>query len=139
MKRLIGLLLAALVLAACSPGSVFSLEEGDCFDDEGEFSDEVSDVPIVDCSEPHDNEVYVIIEMTESEFPGFDATADRADNECLPAFESFVGAEYATSELDFGWLIPTTDSWANGDRQIVCFLYRVDFGKMTGSMEGSGI
>lgn len=139
MKRLLTLLLVALAVVACNQGNVFSIEEGTCFDDEGDFSEEVSSVPVVDCDEPHDNEVYAVIEMTDSEFPGFDATADQADLACLPEFESFVGAAYDVSELDFGWLIPTEDSWANGDRQIVCFLYRVDLEKITGTMEGSGI
>ncbi|REK21975.1 MAG: hypothetical protein DWQ40_03470 [Actinobacteria bacterium] len=139
MKRPIAVLLMAFALVACTQGNVFSIEQGDCFNDEGDMNDQISSVPIVECSEPHDNEVYAVFEMTESEFPGFDVTADMADNQCLPEFESFVGTAYADSELEFGWLIPTEESWSSGDRQIVCFLFRLDLGKMTGTMEDSGI
>ena len=49
-----------LLLSACSAGNVWTLDIGDCFDDwEGATtsaeSQEVSDVPIVDCDQPHDN------------------------------------------------------------------------------------
>lgn len=139
MKRTFGLLLVAVALVACSQGNVFSIEEGTCFDDEGEFNDEVSSVPIVDCDDPHDNEVYAIFEMTDTDFPGSEAAGAQADQMCLPAFESFVGLGYDVSILDFGWLVPTDESWDGGDREIVCFLYRVDLEKMTGTMEGSGV
>lgn len=36
---------------------VFSLRVGDCFDDEDTTSEEVSQVPAVPCSDPHDNEI----------------------------------------------------------------------------------
>lgn len=137
MKRLLVLLAAVMAITGCQSGNVFSIEVGDCFDDEG-AAEEITDVPIVDCSEPHDNEVFALIEMTEEDFPGFDATGAIADEECLPRFESYVGVDYAESDLEFGWLIPTETSWADGDREIVCILYRLDFEKMTGSMEGTG-
>ena len=139
MKRLGILLVMGLAVSACMGGNVFTLEEGDCFNDETEFSEEVSDVPIVECGEPHDNEVYRVVEMTDSSYPGFDATGSRADSLCLEAFETFVGTPYVDSALEISWLIPTEESWGAGDREIVCFLYRLDFPKMTGTMEGSGI
>ena len=50
----------AVAAAACSSGeSVFSLELGDCFDDPETF-DEVSELDTIDCSEPHDNEIYAL-------------------------------------------------------------------------------
>jgi hypothetical protein len=136
MKRLIGLVLLA-ALAGCVQNNVFELAVGACFDDEGDLSDEVSEVPIVECSDPHDNEVFAVHEMLDSAYPGFDEAGDRADGLCREDFEPFVGVQYEVSELDIGWLIPTDLSWANGDREIVCFLYRVDLEKMTGTMEGS--
>jgi hypothetical protein len=34
---------------------------------------------------------------------------------------------------------PTQDSWDDGDREFVCALYRLDFGKLTGTARGSGL
>ena len=132
----------ALVLAACS-GNVFDLDIGDCFDD-GDISigpeiEEVGDVPLIDCAEPHDNEVYQLVTVEGDEFPGEEAIADRADMACLDAFEGFVGLDYASSVLDFGWLVPTAASWGSGDRLIACFVYRIDLERVTGTLHGSGL
>lgn len=125
----------ALALAACSTGSVFSLEMGSCFNDQ--VAEEVFDVPIVECSEPHDNEVYLLIDYTESDtFPGDAAMESWTIDRCLEAFEPFVGVTYESSELDAGYLYPTTESWDNGDRESVCFVYELDLSLVTGSLRG---
>lgn len=130
MKSLIGVALL-IAVSGCVQNNVFELGVGDCFDDEGSFSDEVSEVPIVECTDPHDNEVYAVHEMTDTAFPGFDSTGDRADGLCLADFELL---QHENLELDFGRLIPTDQSWANGDREIICFVYRVDLEKMMGTI-----
>jgi hypothetical protein len=129
-------------LAACS-GNVFDLGIGDCFDD-GEMSagagvEEIGDVPLVDCTEPHDNEVYEIQTVEGDGFPGDQQIADEADRICFDAFEGFVGLDYQSSSLDFGWLVPTAESWDAGDRLVACFVYRVDLEKVSGTLEGAGI
>lgn len=132
----------ALFATACSP-SVLSLETGTCFDDGDAITNELSevtDVPVVDCAEPHDNEVYYTYQMNDGSYPGDDRVFDIADTECLASFEPFVGASYETSQLDFGWLVPTEQTWNEAnDREIICFLYDLELAKLTGSMQGSGI
>jgi hypothetical protein len=132
----------ALLLAACS-GNVFDLAVGDCFDDgdipTGPEVEEIGDVPLVDCSEPHDNEVYETVTVDGDEYPGDQAIAEHADQVCLDAFEGFVGLDYMSSDLDFGWLVPTAESWETGDRTIACFVYRLDLAKVSGTLEASGI
>lgn len=132
----------ALVLAACG-GNVFDLAVGDCFDDGdiavGPGVEEIGDVPLVDCSEPHDNEVYATVTVEGDSFPGDQQISDHADQVCHAAFEGFVGLDYQSSVLDFGWLVPTADSWGAGDRLVACFIYRLDLEKVSGTLEGSGI
>jgi hypothetical protein len=132
----------ALLLAACS-GNVFDLDVGDCFDD-GDIStgpevEEIGQVPLVDCSEPHDNEVYDTVTVDGDEYPGDQAIAEHANEVCLSAFEGFVGLDYMSSDLDFGWLVPTAESWGTGDRTVACFIYRLDLAKVSGTLEASGI
>jgi hypothetical protein len=133
--------LAGVLLAACS-GNVFDLAIGDCFDD-GDMViggvEEIGDVPMVECSEPHDNEVYAVVTVDGDEFPGEQAIQNTADDMCLEAFDGFVGLDYQTSILDFGWLVPTADTWAAGDRVVACFIYRMDLEKVTGTLQGTGI
>jgi len=134
--------LLTIFLAACN-GNVFDLGIGDCFDD-GEMSlgagvEEIGDVPLIDCFEPHDNEVYEIQTVDGDGFPGDQQIADEADRICFDAFQGFVGLDYQSSALDFGWLVPTAESWEAGDRLVACFVYRLDLEKVSGTLEGAGI
>ncbi|HUP17153.1 MAG TPA: septum formation family protein [Acidimicrobiia bacterium] len=135
MKQIRLILLLALFVAACG-GNVFTLEVGTCFDDTNET--EVSSVPEVDCSEPHDNEVFAVFDYTESDiFPGSTAMNDAAQELCVGEFEAYVGLSYEESALEVLAITPTQGSWDSGDREILCALYNLDFSKLTGSMQGA--
>ena len=129
----------AVLTSACGQGNVFSLEVGTCFDDQDSGGGEVSDVPIVDCADPHDDEVYYLFDLPSGDFPGSSSIDEQAGAGCLAAFEPYVAEPYNTSILDIGWLDPTPDSWDQGDREIVCILYDLSLAKLTGSMQGSGV
>lgn len=117
-------------------GNVFELGVGDCFNDDGSDG-QVSDVPIVDCSEPHDNEVFHTFEVADGEYPGDDALQTQAEEQCIPAFEEYVGIEYASSRLDVFPITPTEGSWSEGDREVICALYDLELAELEGSMQGS--
>ena len=142
MTRFAPLLAAAAFLSGCGlfGGNVFDLEVGTCFNDPGDtLATELDSVPIVDCDEPHDNEVYAAFDMTDAEFPGAVAAEEEAFNDCLARFEFFVGISWDASELDFVYLYPTDVSWSQGDREIVCAVYRVDGSRTTGTLENARI
>ena len=132
--------LVMTLLAGCGEGNVFELAEGDCFNDEE--SEEVSDVEIVPCDEPHQNEVYAVVlieEPPELAYPGSDRVSDLAAQLCLEHFEDFVGLPYIDSLLDVSTLYPTQDSWESlDDREVICSLYDLEDLYMEGSMQGSG-
>ena len=129
------ILLLALLVDACA-GEVFTLEVGTCFDHSDET--EVSSVPEVDCSEPHDNEVFAVFDYTASDtFPGSSAMNDAAQELCIAEFEAYVGRSYQESTLGVFPITPTEGSWDSGDREIICALYNLDLSKLTGSMEGA--
>ena len=152
MAALVVGLLFASGLTACSGGDatrdesslevieggdadVFSLQLGDCFNNVS--SEEVSEVPVVPCSEAHDNEVFHIFEVPDGDFPGDEALDEAAAEECVPAFESFVGIAYMDSGLDYFPLTPTEAGWTvYGDREIVCSVYDPD-ASVTGSLVGA--
>jgi hypothetical protein len=142
--RRINIVLVVLVavssaLAGCGGKSAFDLQVGDCFDDPESF-EEVETVPERECSEPHDNEVYANVVMSGTEWPGQTAVEDFADEACLDEFEPYVGAAYEDSALEFGWLVPTEESWNEADdRTVTCILYDINLEKLTGSMEGTGV
>lgn len=116
---------------------VFSISVGDCFDDVGE--DEVSELPLVDCAEEHDYEVFDEFEIhDDGDFPGTTAMEDLADERCSELFEDFVGIPLEDSILNVATLSPTADTWDNGDRTVSCMVTNPGV-KTTGTLEGLGI
>ncbi|MFV1971161.1 MAG: septum formation family protein [Acidimicrobiia bacterium] len=130
------LVVVALVASACS-ASVLKLDVGTCFDDP-ETLEQVEDVPIVDCAEPHDNEVFANVDLTGGDYPGQEQVENRATQICYDNFSDYVGIAYEQSIYDIGWLFPTAETWAVGDREVICFAYDVNFEKITGSINGIG-
>lgn len=125
--------------------SVHSMEVGMCWNDPAaiEFGSlEVLEVDAVPCSEPHDNEVYALAEYPASDdaaYPGDAAIQQASFDLCRAAFEPFTGVPYEMSLLDIFYIFPTLETWLEGDREIVCSLYRIDAAPMTGSQSGVGL
>ena len=118
----------------------FAMQVGDCFDDQSRDGGEVREVPGAPCSEPHDNEVFALFDVSMSEFPGDEEISALADDGCLERFESYVGRSYEESVLAITHLVPTAESWANADdREIVCVAYHMEFDKLEGSVRGTGM
>lgn len=144
MRRpLLAVLVAAVALAGCVRGNVHALEPGTCFDDVSALADEgggeVGQVPVVDCDEPHDNEVFATVTLEGDAYPGLDEVRRRADDECVDRFEDYVGAAPDAAGLVASHLVPTQQSWsASDDRQVVCFLYDLGLEKLEGSVAGTG-
>lgn len=115
--------------------SVFDVAVGDCLS-EDVTGDSLEEVPVVACDQPHTSEVYFGHTIEEESFPGPDGMQTVTQEECLPAFESFVGVAYDASELEVTTLEPTAESWDQGDRELLCLV--VDpAGEVTGTLEGA--
>lgn len=145
-------LIALAALTACSSSSpvrdddtgevteggsadVFTVHVGDCFNDTSES--EVSELPLVPCSEPHDNEVFYEFDLPDGDYPGDTAIETATTTECDPVFATFIGTAYEDSELAYSWLSPTEESWDQvGDRAVQCVVYDPS-GQTTGTLKGS--
>ncbi len=122
----------------------FTLRVGDCFDDTsslfGGGGEEVSSLPGVPCSEPHDNEVFAVFDVAIDTFPEGDAMANLAFDSCLARFESFVGTNYDSSSLDIMTLYPSYESWSRqNDREVVCAVYDIESTKLVGTVKGRAL
>lgn len=122
--------------------SVFDVEEGDCFDADG---DELESVTVVDCDEPHTYEAFHVFDHEagdDAEYPGDEAMTEYAETECRAPFEDYVERDYETSIWYISWITPSDGTWADGDREILCTLHQQDENedeiRVTGSAEGSG-
>lgn len=125
--------------------SAFSMEVGDCFDDPDSLTmgtnSTVFELPAVPCNQPHDNEVFALIDLEgdDDDYPGQDAVLTEGQERCEAAFEDYVGVSFDESALSMDpYLFPTEQTWSAGDREIVCALYAADLSKLSGSKADSG-
>jgi hypothetical protein len=139
------LILTAVALAGCSlitgvpdgETDVFSVKVGDCLNVTTD-ADEVSSIPIVDCAEPHDQEVFDRFEVDGDSYPGDAAIEDQRVAYCEgDAFTAFVGVSYDESIYATSGLTPTQSSWDDqGDREVLCTIGDPN-GQTTGSLKGA--
>lgn len=115
--------------------TVLALEVGDCLasDPTGET---VSEVPTVDCAEPHVSEVFHTTAIEAEELPSAAEIEGIVQEECFAEFESFVGMAYEESALEVIFLQPSDESWEQGDRELVCMITD-PAGQSTGTLEGA--
>jgi hypothetical protein len=137
VRRIVAIIAMIGVFSSACSATVLELEIGRCFDDP-ESLEHVEDIPVVGCEEPHDNEIIANLELTGSAYPGRDQVENRASKICYDTFADCVGISYEESIYDIGRLIPTEESWAVGDREVICFAYDIEFNKITGSINGIG-
>ena len=98
---------------------VFQIEVGDCMSDQAAATGEVSEVPVVPCTEPHDSEVYFSYTIPDADtFPG--DFQEHVDTQCVPS--SRRSSVSPSSGLSLTWLEPTSESWDAGDRELLCIV-----------------
>ena len=125
---------------AVPDASVQDLAVGDCFSfaPGDESAAEVSEIDMRSCDDDHQNEVYLQPALTAStDYPGDDAVFAEAEELCYGSFEGFVGTPYEDSEVDFSYLTPTEQTWADGPQSVLCYAF-IDGDTSPGSLEGYG-
>lgn len=119
--------------------SVFDLEVGMCFNIGGDGSS-LETVPVVACDESHAYEVFALVEHEagdDEDYPGDREMDDFAFEECEPEFEDYVGTPYEESIYSINYLTPSEDTWAAGDREVVCLVYDSEEEELSESVRGS--
>ncbi len=90
------------------------------------------------CTDPHDAEVIGLTTIHGDDLPQSDALDAQAQEECLHAFQTYVGIDYPSSSLDLTWMLPTRESWDTADdREIVCIAYAGEPSSLTRSVKDS--
>ncbi len=122
------------------------LEVGVCIEDASAFTgrqvNEITETDAIACRLPHQAEVYARTDLAgqdEAPFPGVGALRQQAQDDCRDRFEAFVGIRWTRSELEIAALWPSPQSWAVGDRSIVCAVFRLDGRPLTGTARDSEI
>jgi hypothetical protein len=121
------------------------LSVGQCVNDAAAFAtngpDSVSSVPVIDCSQPHDSEVYANVTVKDTEYPGDEVMGQQAEQLCEDQFEAYIGASYDdATDLEISTYSPSSDTWEVGDRSVTCEVDAMDDDgnaiKVTGSLKG---
>lgn len=91
----------------------------------------------VPCSGPRDVESFFFAEFRDEAFPGDDYLADAAAHTCGEAFIVYVGTTVDASQHGLNWLVPSAQTWADGDRTAMCLIVAGDGEPITGIVKGS--
>lgn len=96
--------------------------------------------PHVSCDAPHEAEVYAkLVYPDQAPYPGSADLESWAEPICYSRFQSYTGIRYEDSNLDFGFLYPGGQGWAEGDREVICYVFDPDGDDLTGPVDtGSG-
>ena len=109
---------------------------GECF----QFGpNEDSAVTSVDCNQPHDGEYFHIFDFAGTSLPSDDEMDEESDEICGLIFEHYVGKPVAESTLDYDWILPGQETWAQGDHTVQCYVFAKDDRKLTGSARNSNM
>ncbi|HKE99623.1 MAG TPA: septum formation family protein [Actinomycetes bacterium] len=109
---------------------------GDCVNLPDRQADEVANVRIVPCRQPHDFEVFALVELPGTAFPG-DARLQRlGDAACAHRLQAYTGRtlDELSDDVDFGHLTPDRAGWLAGDHEVTCTLERTTGERLTGSL-----
>jgi len=124
--------------------AVIELTPGVCIEDAGAFTgqevNEITQTRAVPCRLPHEAEAYARHELPagpEAAFPGVGRLRTVAQETCRDRFRGFVGVPWTASALEIAALWPSPESWADGDRLVVCAVFRLDRDPLTGSARNS--
>jgi hypothetical protein len=138
--------LTALVVAGCSEDRPQSLAEvapavGECFTPPDGRDPDDAVFAVVGCDAPHAGEVVARVALadvpaTDGSYPGDEEVRVAAVDACVAPFETYVGIAYAQSRYTLQPIVPSAESWADGDRAVVCVV--VQLGPATGGDGATG-
>lgn len=120
-----------------------ALQVGDCITSQTGSSDEeeeVDQIPVVPCAEPHTAEVYATFDLPGGgDYPGKAEVGRLSEAGCVgDRFTAYIGLSYTKSEIGLIAIYPTEDSWEGlDDREVVCMAAETDGRSTAGSVNGA--
>lgn len=103
------------------------------------LNSQVNSVATTKCTEAHTGEVYSVTTLKNDTMPSRDEMDELVYNTCYETFEAYVGTSPEETTLDYTAMSPTKQTWAKGDREIVCIAVRTDDEQLTASVRDSGL
>lgn len=115
-------------LTAQTPG-ILDIEAGECFTDPTYHPAAGGHVVLyTPCAQQADNQVYGFVHLPDGRFDG-----DRVSAQAWARCERGFTALRIDTALDFYPVVPTRETWADGDRDVMCVAYD-PAGQLAGSV-----
>jgi hypothetical protein len=124
-------LVAIVLLAGCGGDdkakpkigkvSAKDLTVGTCVTDANSYVGDVTTFDAVECAKSHDGEVFTIIALKGTKYPGLARVIAKGQRGCRARLRRQATAKaFRDKRLGFKFVYPTTQSWAQGDRDLTC-------------------
>jgi hypothetical protein len=102
---------------------VAQMVTGDCLGEPiGWGGEAIYEVTVVACSAPHAEEVIASQPSAATVFPGDEALEVEVDDWCFGAADAAMPPDHWDDGGYYTWLVPSEESWSEGDRELVCLL-----------------
>ena len=131
-------LLGAALVGCGTTHTGSNLAIGDCFD--VPTTADITTIPTKACTEPHGGEVFHEFDAQGGgAYPTDEAWGQLIYPVCDPVFKAYTGtAVEDRTDIDYLFLVPTSDRWAGGDRHVTCFIRSLDGSPLRHSYRASG-
>jgi len=114
--------------------SATDLQVGDCLNDLTDSTD-VSSLPSVPCSQPHQGEVFAVFDLPPGPYPGAAGVDDLVSKGCNARLADFSPSAPSDDAIGLFSVYPLEQNWDRGDREVVC-IAKATSGSSTGSIKG---
>ncbi|GAA4139179.1 DUF4190 domain-containing protein [Streptomyces tunisiensis] len=115
--------------------SVLSLRKGDCFTSPGGLEGWTVKALKVPCTDEHDGEVFALVAVPGSDFPGDDSLVELGEDRCYERRSAYVMDGWSLpEEIGVYYFAPSEQSWRFGDRSVACVLGRENGTRFSGSL-----
>ena len=114
--------------------SATELQVGDCLNDLTNSTD-VSSLPSVDCTQPHEGEVFAVFDLPPGPYPGAAGVDDLVSKGCNARLAEYSPGAPSDDAVGLFSVYPLEQNWERGDREVVC-IAKATSGTTTGSIKG---
>jgi hypothetical protein len=99
------------------------LRVGNCITDATSTQGDVRTFVAVECTQPHDGEVFTIIALGDGAYRGKQAITAEGQRGCRARLRRQATPKaFRDKRLGFKFAYPTKQSWAQGDHEITCLV-----------------
>ena len=115
--------------------SATALQVGDCVNGLRN-STNLSSLPGVPCTQPHEGEVFAVFDLPAGDYPGSAAVDDQVSRECNDRLTAYSPSAGSDPDVGLFSVYPLEQNWNRGDRQVVCLATAAAGNTATGSIKG---